>query len=196
MCTENKENIDTSSNSDANSSKETNDSFITTPTKPLPFKVLANVTNTYDQNQAVIGKNIFTDKENKRTITPQKIYENRITADISPDLFGEEEQVLKTVMSLKVSPKDTPTENYCAKDLKLLRNVQSSLNGVCPPPSVTILQMTVTEMLDKIEENKNLFCKTSSTVTSEKNSLLVNNGPECVNQEWPEVLKARFHGLQ
>ncbi|XP_044264787.1 uncharacterized protein LOC123011432 [Tribolium madens] len=192
---ENKENIDTSSN--FNSSKESNNSFTTTPTKSFSHKVLANVTNTYDQNQAVIGKNIFSDKENIRpSITPHKSYENRITADTSPDLFDEEEETLKSVMPSKISPKDTPKENYCVKDLKLLRKVQSSLNGVHPPPCVTITQITVTEMLDKIQENKHLFWKTSSTVTSESlNSLLINDKPDCVNSSWPEILKARHLGL-
>ncbi|EFA07347.2 hypothetical protein TcasGA2_TC015944 [Tribolium castaneum] len=188
-CDENKENIDTCSV--FNSSKETSDSFTTTPTKSFSHKVLANVTNTYDQNQ-VTGKVHLASKENVPTITPQKLYQNRITADTSPDLFAEEEEVLKSVMPSKITPKDTPKENHCSKDLKLLRKVQSSLNGVHPPPSVTIIQMTVAEMLDKIEENKHLFWKTSSTVTSECNSLLINDN---VNTTWPRILQARQLGL-
>ena len=157
------------------------------------------MTNTYEQNtsQPVI-KNTPSDKENIPPVeTPKKRYENLQSSDISPDLFAEEEVSLNVSHKQK-SPmrKDTPKENYCSKDTKLLRNVQSSLSGVHPPPSVTIIQLGVKEMLDRINENTELLWKASTVTSDTGKSLLINDKPECVHQEWPAILKARHHGLQ
>jgi hypothetical protein len=161
-------------------------------------KVLANVTNTYDKNvnQTVI-KSVAPDhdKENICPLkTPEKRYENRMTSDVSPDLFFEEEEALNVVMPIKRKSsvkKDSP------EDDKLLERVKNSLKGVYPPPSVTIIQMSVIQMLDKIQENKHLFWNSDSSVTgaSTEKSLLITDKSECIHTKWPEILNFRYHGL-
>lgn len=181
--------------------KETNcESLLKLTTNP--HKVLANVTNIYEQNSSqIVIKNTSSDKENiNPSETPKKAYKNRLTSDISPDLFADEE--INTSFESRVKEKSPMAksalkENYCLKDLKMLRNIQSSLSGVHPPPSITTVQMNVTEMLERIHKNKDLFWNVSSTVTDEKGKcLLVDDNPDCVQLPWPSILKAKYHGLQ
>lgn len=122
--------------------------------------------------------------------TPEKQYKNPITSDISPDLFSDDDEPAKVLETSQ-----TLTEKYVhPKDQKLIKRVQHGLTGVFPPPSVTFFCLSVTEMLDRINENKHLFADASGQ--SEKKSLLVTEVSENDIKEWPQVLEQRYHGLQ
>lgn len=122
--------------------------------------------------------------------TPEKQYKNPITSDISPDLFSDDDEPVKVLETSQ-----TLTEKYVhPKDQKLIKRVQNGLSGVFPPPSVTFFCMSVTEMLDRINENQQLFADASGQ--SEKKSLLVTEVSENDIKEWPQILEQRYHGLQ
>lgn len=124
--------------------------------------------------------------------TPEKSYTNPITSDISPDLFSDEDEPCKTVETNQCF-----TEKYIhPNDQKLIKRVQEGLSGVFPPPSVTFFCMSVTEMLEKINNNKHLFVdKSIINEESEKKSLLITESSKDAIQMWPQVLEQRYHGL-
>lgn len=73
--------------------------------------------------------------------------------------------------------------------------MQSGLSGVHPPPSLTMVQMTATEMLEKLDKNKDYFW-TSQEQSSSGSSLLVSSKAEDTNEKWPKILQVRYYGLQ
>lgn len=128
--------------------------------------------------------------------TPEKAYKNPMNSDISPDLFSDEDEPAKSVEELNQSL----IEKYVhVNDQKLIKRVQQGLSGVYPPPSVTMVHMSVAEMLDKINENKHLFLEDGSCGGSwqkERKSLLITETAEtAVVKEWPQVMEPRYHGL-
>lgn len=151
--------------------------------------------------------------------TPSNSYKNNVTSDMSPELFSEaeDEPPIHTTSSfcaanmshISTLPKSCSQllpeyENTLRNDRKLLKRVHETLSGVPPPPSVTILQMSVSEMLDKINSNKQFFFDQPDKITSEETastssmkSLLINTNKEkTLKTDWKEILQLRFHGLQ
>lgn len=125
--------------------------------------------------------------------TPEKSYRNPMNSDISPDLFSEDDEPNENVVLYH-----SLTEKYAhTNDQKLIKRVQQGLSGVYPPTSVTIIQMSVREMLDRINENKHLFADGSSgSGAVEKKSLLIAETSErALCEKWPKILERRCHGL-
>lgn len=154
--------------------------------------------------------------------TPEKSYKNKVDPTISPDLFSDEEEILKfpeKPIFFKTKPFE---EQYLHKnDRKLLRRVQENLSGVLPPPSFTAVSLTVDQILDKIKKNKHLFIDHDFILNkNESESNCGNIFPDQTNSEgcqgddkkkslllttdlktglelpWPEVLEVRCFGLQ
>lgn len=121
---------------------------------------------------------------------------------LSPDLFSDEEPPPPPVFK-RQSPNE---QKYIDKnDGILLKRTRECLVGVLPPPSITILQISAAEMLDKIQSNQNLFVSSADLNSNEnctenskvRRSLLVNCRKEdCEEYIWPDVLHSRYHGLQ
>lgn len=127
--------------------------------------------------------------------TPEKSYTNPMKSDVSPDLFSDEEE-LETSSILETNQSVFEEKYMHPNDQKLIKRVQLGLSGVYPPPSVTIVSMTVVEMLEKIKENGCLFTEPLKSEKVESNSLLVTEiSEEDLNGKWPEVMKQRYHGL-
>lgn len=105
------------------------------------------------------------------------------------------------------------------KDQKVLKRAQNSLKGVLPPHSVTIVQLSVNEMLNRLEANKEYFwssegvnaklenkntdknndrlnASSESNSERESKSLLITGNKDCVNFDFPQILQERYHGLQ
>ncbi|XP_045777612.1 uncharacterized protein LOC123875677 isoform X2 [Maniola jurtina] len=100
----------------------------------------------------------------------------------SPDMFSEEEDV-------EPSPKQEPfwcfLKDYEAYDKRKVRKIEETLQGVLPPPSVTILNTDVTQMLKKYhcflpifngEENLNIEAN-SRTPTKKVSFVDIPSGP-------------------
>ncbi|KAJ8971816.1 hypothetical protein NQ317_004846 [Molorchus minor] len=146
------------------------------------------------------------------SVTPKKEFKNSVDPNVSPDLFEEEVQVPINEM---------PNRNFIAeekyiikKDQRILKRVQNALKGVLPPFSVTIVQLSINEMLNRLESNTEYFwtsgcpiqkeadstevlnSSNESSVSGGSKSLLITESmQECVNKLWPEVLESRYHGL-
>lgn len=89
--------------------------------------------------------------------TPTKKYKNHVNPDMSPELFSEEEDLDELNVS-DIRQNLSYAENYIHKfDQVLMRRVQKGINGLLPPPSLKLVTLTVTEMLDRLDKNKHLF---------------------------------------
>lgn len=150
--------------------------------------------------------------------TPNKIYKNPVTSDVSPDLFSDEEpeQVVEVNVNKQLS-KTVADERYVhRKDRRLINRVNAALSGVLPPPSFTVIHMTAEQILSKLENNKHLFWTANDVLQKEnekcsvaecssvlerrmidETSLLVTGDKgSCIDQDWPQILEKRYHGLQ
>lgn len=199
-----------------NSLIEVNDSLLSQNTnQTLTINDSLLVTNvsisTNMKNLILEEEKVSTSKENSTMMenipvcTPAKQYNCSVNSDFSPDLFDDCDEKKKSLPLNYIAD-----EKYIIKkDHKLLKRVHSGLNGVPPPPSVTIVQISVNDMLNKIEKNKEYFwtenCDTkmntslnSSLENEEFKSLLitVENTNKFLYKRWPQVLEDRFHGLQ
>lgn len=156
--------------------------------------------------------------------TPEKSYRNNIDPSISPDLFSEDEGHESPDKNLSFKTKQIEEKYVHRNDRKLLRRVQDGLNGVLPPPSFTVVRLSIEEMLEKINNNKELFIdkdyvlnrsemnssteSATSAMTNEtmsetfagkgrKKSLLSTTDLEtCSNLKWPHIMEERYYGLQ
>ncbi|XP_058834051.1 uncharacterized protein LOC131691557 [Topomyia yanbarensis] len=90
----------------------------------------------------------------------------------------------------------------------VLKRMQSSLSGILPPPSVTYSQIDFNQMLNLYKEHEARLCyrndeiiATSSNTDDPKPrfasclSKPTHTPSELFQMEWPELLKARAHGL-
>lgn len=147
--------------------------------------------------------------------TPRKKYENPIDPNISPDLF-ENDEISHEVIKEPQPVSYIAEEKYILKkDQKLLKRAQNSLKGVFPPQSVTMVQLSVDEMLNRLEANKEYFwtndkveksntdknndklnVSNESNCEGESKSLLITGNKDCVNSAFPQILQERYHGLQ
>ncbi|KAG5890907.1 hypothetical protein JTB14_024905 [Gonioctena quinquepunctata] len=154
--------------------------------------------------------------------TPKKSYHNSFCGSASPDLF--EEQVEKKIQILQPLPCIKEERYLYRKDRIILRRAQNNLKGVLPPHSMTIIQMSLDEMLNKIELNKDYFWNESrtkqradsltmgidSSSNTKNNDLSPNDSSdmgiskslliscsleECIGRGFPNILEDRCHGL-
>lgn len=144
--------------------------------------------------------------------TPVKIFQNKVDPSYSPDLFDEEPILLPAPVKEEPIPSDFIAEEkfIIKKDCRLLKRIQTGLSGVLPPPSVTTLNLTVDDILNKLEENKEYFWTNNpSDIKSKHNtsdegdcgnskSLLVTveSHTEENCKEWPHIMEERYHGFQ
>lgn len=153
----------------------------------------------FDKLRLSTAKN---EKPYRNDQTPVKPVKTPNDLGLSPDLFSDDEDLNVTpeipVLSFETVSQSRPVvqnEQMLKNDRKLLRRVQEAISGVPPPPSVTILQITVAEMLGKIKANGDLFA-TGEERSDGKSLLVVNRKEEIEGAEWPEIVNYRYHGLQ
>lgn len=72
-------------------------------------------------------------------------------------------------------------------DSSILKKLRTSLAGLCPPPSVTRFQLSLSEMLDAYHKN----APKESTVKSSSFFLPTHTPAEVVDMEWPQLMKAK-----
>lgn len=141
----------------------------------------------------------------------------------SPDLFGEDEndddsggdrndqqsesEDLGEDRSFTSSANNTAISAADQVDRSILKRLQASLSGVLPPPSVTSSTLDAIRMLTLYREHENRYwCRNSdgkqtSNQESENDPELTclsrptHTSAEIVQIKWPEVLKAKAHGL-
>lgn len=82
-----------------------------------------------------------------------------------------------------------------ACELFILNKLNSSMNGICPPPSITRFQMSLHEMLSSFKKNI-----TESVINHEEtqtNSFFKpsNTMNEVLKMEWPDVIRTKFHDI-
>lgn len=79
-------------------------------------------------------------------------------------------------------------------DRKILKRMTSSLTGICPPPSITRIQIGIDEMLRRYHENKNEILEHQSTDIKSLFKPTVH--PEVVDQvKWPEIKLVKCHDI-
>nr|CAI5856750.1 unnamed protein product [Callosobruchus analis] len=148
--------------------------------------------------------------------TPKKRYINSLQSCMSPDLFEDEEEPVKAMVEVVHPEKQIPEEKYLhKKDYRLIQRVQGTLKGVLPPQSMTVCNISVDEILNKVESNKNCFfwnhetainetekhdeklnISNESLVAGEPKSLLITGSLEdCTKKDFPHIMKGRNHGL-
>lgn len=158
----------------------------------------------------------------KGSLTPLRQYKHPVNRGLSPDLFSDEESLdqFSHNESFSLIQKVCEQKYTTKNDRKLLQRAQESLCGVLPPPSVTIIQMSVNEMLQRINDNKHLFAinsvenledncdivnKTLNKIQKQsinsgnlkRESLIVTCKKEDLNPgDWPNIIHFRYHGLQ
>ncbi|XP_060525055.1 uncharacterized protein LOC132701272 [Cylas formicarius] len=154
-------------------------------------------------------------------LTPEKKYENPIISDMSPDIFGDDQIkdedkkcFSKNLSQIKVSSPNL--EKYMnTLDEKLIKRVQKGISGVLPPPSVTVVNISASEILNKLKENKQYFwnencVKNTQNTSSTKDCSLETNMGSIIGRslltniasieqipfdKFPAVLEYRYHGL-
>ncbi|CAG9764813.1 unnamed protein product [Ceutorhynchus assimilis] len=156
--------------------------------------------------------------------TPEKQPCKPVDQYFSPDLFDDDDIVdesmssysklptQKNILLLPKKPQNTE-EKYTTKlDQKLLKRTQKGMSGVLPPPSITIMHLSVGDILSKWEENKS-YCfwakseksdleeqdkslnSSTSTNSYSKSLLLSVDVEEAKQAEWPNIYDMRCHGL-
>ncbi|KAF5275368.1 hypothetical protein FQA39_LY06825 [Lamprigera yunnana] len=132
-------------------------------------------------------------KKNNSTPVKQKI---KPLAAITPDLFSDDETTEPAPENTSKIINDVMFTND--NDYKLLKCTRESLGGLPPPPSITVLHISASEILDRLKENNHLFMTTDDlqNIENRKKSLLLN----CVEsdikgKEFPDIMNLRYHGL-
>lgn len=109
---------------------------------------------------------------------------------------NETDDTLTADMS-KIEPEDN--NNVLNKEKRLLRKIQTSLSGVLPPPSITLLQMDLTKMLAMYKNNiNNQNNENPSEYASVPNDCLYRKShsiDEIKQMEWPQAQQAYAHGI-
>lgn len=143
-------------------------------------------------------------------VTPKKKFDNPINPNVSPDLFADEDTGQNLPVDNKPSIQTSIVEkNYIVKkDFSLVKRTTNCLKGVIPPHCMTIVHLSLDEMLNKLETNKEYFwngvlsekievLNTSNSSSDDGfKSLLITGNKDITNKKWPDILQGRFHGLQ
>lgn len=134
-------------------------------------------------NSFIAKQNILKESLNQSgdilTTTPKKQYRNDVDPNLSPELFSEEEDLEAIDISdteVNVSYK----ENYIHKyDQILMRRVQKGINGLLPPPSLKVVTLTATDMLDRLQKSKHLFLSQDNLKLNEPSSSSSRTASAC-----------------
>lgn len=144
--------------------------------------------------------------------TPEKKIQNKVDPNNSPDLF-EEEETLELPPEVPIRPNVVAAEKYIVKkDHTLIKRAYKSLKGFLPPQSITVVQLSVDQMLNKIEINKDYFWDKDNTSENKNSvlnskrsinnydgfkSLLISEPVEAIQKKkWPAVMEGRCLGAQ
>lgn len=125
--------------------------------------------------------------------TPKRSIDNTVDPNASPELFSDGSEAPTPQKLVESATKSDLSE--LTIDNNLVKKINKALSGILPPPSLTILQITAEEMLDKIKANAELLdlCNFRS---NKSNKTLLNT--DLINTQiapWPEILQLRYHGL-
>ncbi|KAL1487996.1 hypothetical protein ABEB36_015376 [Hypothenemus hampei] len=152
-------------------------------------------------------ENAYSVKRKYPSLTPEKPIPKPLNTAVSPDLFDDDAiEIRPSCFEVQPSAEVKQIEKLGEKlDQKLLKQASKSVSGVLPPPSLTVIHMSVGDILNKLEENKtfwfwneqeNVQTEDSLNSNGENKSLLLSTSLEVVKKlEWPHVLDARCHGL-
>ena len=80
-------------------------------------------------------------------------------------------------------------------ELHILNKLNSSMNGICPPPSITQFQMSLYDMLTSFK--KNIDESVINPEETQSNSFFKpsNTMKEVLKMEWPDVIRTKFHDI-
>jgi hypothetical protein len=109
----------------------------------------------------------------------------------SPDLFEGDET---DTPSDNERREEVPIDNRAltgACDSSILKKLRTSLAGLCPPPSVTRFQLSLTEMLDAYNNNVGKTPPPESAVKSSSFFLPTHTPAEVTDIEWPRLMKVK-----
>lgn len=108
------------------------------------------------------------------------------------DEAGDEDNVASTSSAVCVDP-------IAQIEKTLLKRLQSSLSGVLPPPSVTYSRIDASRMLTLYRQNEDRLFYRNDEVVEQFTSVCLSkptHSPEELRKlEWPQLIKARAHGL-
>lgn len=128
-------------------------------------------------------------KEDSRKIA------SRAENEQSPEIFNQEEpqsDIEDTeVATCSVTPEEAKQAEDCDAILKKMKN---SLTGICPPPSVTQHQISLSEMIFSYNKNKEQ-CVFKSKVENQSFFVPSHTPEEIVNMEWPNMLSTKCLGV-
>lgn len=116
----------------------------------------------------------------------------------SPELFGDDDYEPPSCDE----PDETPiisTKDYVNVsencDSAILNKLRTSLTGICPPPSVTRYQLSLSEMLSAYQHNVNAILPTYSKVQSSSFFTPSHSFDAIKSMKWPAVASVRFHDI-
>ncbi|XP_044740118.1 uncharacterized protein LOC123301446 [Chrysoperla carnea] len=146
--------------------------------------------------------------------TPSKYNESfskNTSSDFSPEMFSDDENdsCLQNYVPSEVESdisRISTMNTRNKQDRLLLKRLQESFIGILPPPSVTICQLNADDILNKYNQNKEMFSvqKTCSNKDSEseclksnkKSTMLINCDLSAAKDfKFPEIMTRRYHGL-
>lgn len=117
----------------------------------------------------------------------------------SPDLFEKNVSNNKCntaekndKLSLQFSHISDNKADAC--ELYILNKLNSSMNGICPPPSITRFQMSLHDMLASFKSNIKSVINHKEIQTSSFFKP-TNTVKEVLKMEWPDVMRTKFHDI-
>lgn len=109
----------------------------------------------------------------------------------SPDFYNSRGEVLSDTEprdEVEMNADEVRPSGDC--DSSILIKMQSSLTGICPPPSVTRFQLSLSEMLSTYQNNLNEK-KVSTTIKSNSFFVPSHETSEVESLEWPGIVSTR-----
>lgn len=103
----------------------------------------------------------------------------------SPDLFDSNGDVLSDEPHEEVDHVVTKSFEDC--DSAIVKKLQNSLTGLCPPTSITRFHMPMSEILATYKKNLNDSPSTKTTLKTNSYFVPSNSTEEVKSMEWPSV---------
>lgn len=82
-----------------------------------------------------------------------------------------------------------------ACELFILNKLNSSMNGICPPPSITRFQMSLHDMLASFKKNTIEYVINQEETQTNSFFKPSNTMNEVLKMEWPDVIRTKFHDI-
>jgi hypothetical protein len=122
----------------------------------------------------------------------------------SPDMFDDEDDAdvvetdadvvetdVETPESETENPKETEPALLGACDSLILKKLRTSLSGLCPPPSVTQFQLSLSEMLDAYHKNVGEALQPVSAIKHSSFFVPTHSPLEVKEMEWPKLMAVK-----